>query len=346
MPRTRSLAWSELKIGILAVTALVLATMLVFAVGGQGGFAWQRYELKAKFPNVQGLKSGAVVRVAGVDVGQVTKVEFAGSDVEVTLGVNNENQGRITDQSRASIGSLSLLGEPIIDITPATAGTPLKDGDPIQTAKTEGQIADVAAGATETLDEATGLIREIRAGKGSVGKLFTDDQMYRELNEFVGSAQAVANGIQQGRGSLGMLIKDPAAYRQANQALANLQEMTRRINAGEGSLGQLLKDDALAKSMTSAGASADKILGGLQRGEGTAGKLLTDEALWKRINAMSDRIDKVIATLESGDGSAARLLHDKALYENMNGTANELKQLVADIRKDPKKYLNVRVSIF
>jgi phospholipid/cholesterol/gamma-HCH transport system substrate-binding protein len=346
MPRTRSLAWSELKIGILAVAALVLAAMLVFAVGGQGGFSWQRYELKAKFPNVQGLKSGAVVRVAGVDVGKVTDVDFVGSDVEVTLGVNNENTGRITDQSRASIGSLSLLGEPIIEISPSNQGTPLKDGDYIQTAKTAGQIADVAAGATETLDQATGLIKEIRSGKGTVGKLFTDEQMYTELSQFVASAQAVANGLQQGHGSLGMLIKDPAAYKSANLALANLQEMTQRINAGEGSLGKLLKDDALAQSMTSAGASADKILGGLQRGQGTAGKLLTDQALWDRINSLSDRIDKVVATLESGDGSAGRLLHDKALYENMNGTANELKQLVADIRKDPKKYLNVRVSIF
>jgi phospholipid/cholesterol/gamma-HCH transport system substrate-binding protein len=346
MPRTRSLAWSELKIGILAVAALVLAAMLVFAVGGQGGFSWQRYEIKARFPNVQGLKTGAVVRVAGVDVGQVTDVSFVGSDVQVTLGVNKENTGRITDQSRASIGSLSLLGEPIIEISPSTQGTPLKNGDFIQTARTPGQIADVAAGATQTLDQATGLIREIRSGKGTVGKLFTDDQMYKELNEFVGSAQAVATGLRQGRGSLGMLIKDPAAYRQFNLALGNLQDITRRINAGEGSLGKLLNDDALARSMSSAGASADKILGGLQRGEGTAGKLLTDQALWNRINSLSDRVDKVIATLETDDGTAGRLLHDKALYENMNGTANELKQLIADIRKDPKKYLNVRVSIF
>ena len=346
MPRTRSLAWSELKIGILAVAALVLAAMLVFAVGGQGGFSWQRYEIKAKFPNVQGLKSGAVVRVAGVDVGQVTAVEFIGSEVQVTLGVGNENSSRITDHSRASIGSLSLLGEPIIEISPSAEGTPLKDGDYIQTAKTAGQIADVAAGASETLDQATGLIKEIRSGKGTVGRLFTDDQMYKELSQFVGSAQAVATGIQQGRGSLGMLIKDPAAYREANAALANLQNMTRRINAGEGSLGRLLNDDALARSMTSAGANADKILGGLQRGEGTAGKLLTDQALWTRINSLSDRLDKVIGTLETSDGTAGRLLHDKALYENIDGTANELKQLIADIRKDPKKYLNVRVSIF
>jgi phospholipid/cholesterol/gamma-HCH transport system substrate-binding protein len=74
MPRTRSLAWAELKIGIVAVAAIVLTVMIVIAVGGAAGFAWQRYELKTKFPDVQGLKSGAVVRVAGVEVGKVTEV--------------------------------------------------------------------------------------------------------------------------------------------------------------------------------------------------------------------------------------------------------------------------------
>ena len=132
MPRTRSLAWSELKIGIIAVAALALAVMLIVAVGGQGGFAWDRYALKTKFSNVAGLKSGAVVRVAGVEVGKVTDVQLEGAEVLVTLGVNEEHQQRITEQSRASIGSLSLLGEPIIEITPAPQGRPLQDGEFIQ----------------------------------------------------------------------------------------------------------------------------------------------------------------------------------------------------------------------
>jgi len=34
------------------------------------------------------------------------------------------------------------------------------------------------------------------------------------------------------------------------------------------------------------------------------------------------------------------------LYENMNQAASELRTLIAEIRKDPRKYLNVRVSIF
>ena len=83
MPRTRSLAWSELKIGIVAVAAIVLATALIVAVGGAAGFSWQRYTLRTKFPDVKGLKTGAVVRVAGVEVGKVADVALSGAEVEV-----------------------------------------------------------------------------------------------------------------------------------------------------------------------------------------------------------------------------------------------------------------------
>src|SRR5690349_6708768 len=135
MPRTRSLAWSELKIGVMAVIALALTAIMVVSVGGASGFSWERYGLKTTFDNVQGLKSGAIVRVAGVEVGKVTDVDLNGTAVEVDLSVKKENQSRITSDSRASIGSMSLLGEPLIDISPASTGTPLKDGDYIKSSK-------------------------------------------------------------------------------------------------------------------------------------------------------------------------------------------------------------------
>lgn len=346
MPRTRSLAWSELKVGIVAVVAIALAIVLIVAVGGQAGFSWQRYELKTKFSNVQGLKAGAVVRVAGVEVGKVSDVDFAGAEVEVTLAVNKEQQSRITDQSRASIGSLSLLGEPTIEISPASQGTPLKGGDFIQSAPTAGQFSAVAENATQTLEQTTALIKELRSGRGTMGKLFSDDALYREMNQLVASAESLTNAINRGNGTLGRLVQDPALYKQANTAVANLQEMTRRINAGEGSLGHLLKDDQMARSLSSASTSLDQMTGKLSRGEGTAGKLLTDQQLYDRFNSVAARIDKLAADLEQGRGAAGQLLQDKQLYENMNGAASELRGLIGDIRKDPKKYLNVRVSIF
>jgi phospholipid/cholesterol/gamma-HCH transport system substrate-binding protein len=58
------------------------------------------------------------------------------------------------------------------------------------------------------------------------------------------------------------------------------------------------------------------------------------------------RLDSVTTDLSKGQGTAGQLLHDKQLYDNMNAAANELRGLISDVRKDPKKYLNVKVSIF
>jgi phospholipid/cholesterol/gamma-HCH transport system substrate-binding protein len=346
MHRTHSLAWSQLKIGILGLAALALATMLILAVGGQGGFSWQRYALKTKFGDIVGIKTGAVVRVAGVDVGKVTEIAFAGPEVEVTLEVNEAQQERITENSRASIGSLSLLGEPLIVISPSSEGRRLQDGDYIQSSRGPAGIGDMAAPVSAAVEEATQLIQDVRAGKGTMGKLMTDEALYREFNALLASAEGVVAGINRGQGTLGKLARDDAAYRQLNASLADLNEMTRRIRAGEGSFGQLLNDDALAKSLSQTATNFDEITARLNRGEGFAGKLLTDKAMNDRMNAITGRIDKLIASIEAGQGTAGRLVNDKQLYDNMNGAANELRSLIADIRKDPKKYLHMRLSIF
>jgi len=346
MPRTRSLAWSELKIGIITVAAIGLAIMLITAVGGQGGFAWQQYELRTRFEDVRGLKSGAVVRVAGVEVGKVSAVQLANAHVEVVLRVNNDNRSRITTDSRASIGALSLLGEPVIDITPSQTGRPLADGEFVEPGRAPGQLSDVAEGATQSLEQVSAILRDIRAGRGTVGQLFANDQLYKEVNGLLTSANIVAAELGRGDGTLGKLLRDPAAYNRFNAALGNLQDMTRRINAGEGSLGRLLNDEALAKSVTSASANLDQVTARLNRGDNTMGRLFTERELYDRLSSTMTRLDGLTEALQKGEGSAGQLLRDRQLYENMNAAAGELRQLIADIRKDPRRYLNVRVSIF
>src|SRR5512135_701758 len=110
MPRTRSLAWSELKLGVLTIVALVIAAITIVLVMGGKGFFWQRYPLKTRFANVAGLKSGAPVRVAGKEVGTVTGVEFSGDQVDVLFEVNKDVRRRVTNRSLATVGSVSLLG--------------------------------------------------------------------------------------------------------------------------------------------------------------------------------------------------------------------------------------------
>ncbi|HUF24566.1 MAG TPA: MlaD family protein [Vicinamibacterales bacterium] len=346
MPRTKSLAWSQLKLGIVGLVAIALATMLIIAVGGQAGFWWERYTLKTRFPNAAGMKAGAVVRLAGKDIGKVTSVDFAGSEIEVGMDIHEDVKPLITTDSRASMGSLSLLGEPIVEISAATTGTPLENGAYVQSTPASGSLTEVAATAQTTLGEANKILLGISEGRGSVGKLFTDEQLYADTTSFVNAAEAVVRDLQRGRGTLGQLTQNPAVYQSLERSLRSLEAMTARINRGEGSLGAFLHDDAMARSLSSASANVDEITARLNRGEGTAGKLLTDDALFTRMTELTGRFEKLAAGLESGEGTAGALLKDRQLYENMNRTVAELSGLVAEIRKDPKKYLNIRVSIF
>ena len=346
MPRTRSLAWSELKIGLLTITAIVIASILVFSLTGGKGWFWQRYTLKTRFPNVAGLAAGSPVRVAGVQVGSVKDIVFAGEQVDVVFEVNRKVQERITDKSIAFLGSVSLLGSSAVDITPATNGTPIPEYGYVPQGRAKGQFADIAEQAEGTIDEVTGLVRDLRKGRGSVGKLITDDRLYNDLQQFVSTAGQLTREIQQGKGSLGKLLKDPKAAESFEATLKNIENLTRRINAGEGSIGQLLKDDQFSKSLNGATSNLKELTDRLNRGEGTAGKLMTDPALFNRLNAVTEQFDQLVTKLNAGEGTAGQLLKDKQLYENMNGAVNDMRSLLAAIKADPKKYLNVKVSIF
>jgi phospholipid/cholesterol/gamma-HCH transport system substrate-binding protein len=346
MPRTRSLAWSELRIGILTIAAIVIAALLIFSLTGSRGFFWQRYTLKTRFPNAAGLAAGSPVRVAGVQVGSVKEVALAGDQVDVVFDVNKAVRSRITDKSVAFLGSVSLLGTSAVDITPATFGTPIPDYGYVPQGRSKGQFADIAEQASTGLDQITQLVTDMRAGKGTVGKLVTDEQLYTELERFVATAGELTRQVRAGRGTIGKLLNDPKSANALEASLANLETMTRRINAGEGSLGKLLHDDAFAASLNAATTNLRDLTARLNRGEGTAGKLITDEMLYNRLNSVTNRFDELVARLNQGEGTAGQLLKDKQLYENMNGAVNDLRALITEIKKDPKKYLNVKVSIF
>ena len=346
MPRTRSLAWSELKIGVLTSVALAIAAVAIFTLTGTKGFFWQRYHLKTRFPNAIGLSVGSPVRIAGVEVGSVKGIEIAGEEVDLVLEVNKEHRNQITTASVARLGSVSLLGEGAVDITPSTRGTPLPDWGFITPGRTPKAFADIADQASEGIDQINGLLRDVRAGKGTAGKFMTDERLYNELQQFVATAGQMTRELQQGRGTLGKLLKDPKAAESLEASVRNIEELTRRINAGEGSLGKLLNDETFSQALTGATTNFKELTDRLNRGEGTAGKLITDATLFNRLNSVTERFDQIMLKLNEGEGTAGRLLKDRQLYENMNGAVNDLRALITAISNDPKKYLNVKVSIF
>ena len=346
MPRTRSLAWSELKIGVLTIFAIVIVAITIFMLTGGKGFFWERYSLKTRFTNVAGLKPGSPVRVAGKEIGTVTEIDFAAEQIDVTFQVNKEIRSLITSESSATLGSVSLLGEGAVDITPSTVGTPVPEWGYVKTGRTPAQIADITEQASQGMAMLNRLVAGLSAGQGTVGKLLTDDRLYLQLQEFSTAANQMARSVQQGRGTVGRLLNDPQTANALEASMKNVEAVTQRLAAGEGSLGKLLKDDAFSQSLTAATGNMQTLTDRINRGEGTLGKLVTDDSVFKRLDSVTSHLDDLVNRLNQGEGTAGQLLKDKQLYENMNKTVTEMQALLADIRRDPKKYLNVKVSIF
>jgi len=208
MPRTRSLAWSELKLGVVGLVTAVLVVTLVFAVGGQGGFFWQHYPLKARFQSINGLKEGAVVRLAGKDVGRVKRIDFAGRDLDVVLQVSKDVRPLVTTDSTVSIGALSLLGEPIVDLTASDEGTPLEDWAYVPSGDRGGIFG---------------------SSHGTVGKLMNDDELYNRMNDLTMRIDSIATGLDKGKGSAGRFLHDDRLYENMNKTMLELHGLVADI---------------------------------------------------------------------------------------------------------------------
>jgi phospholipid/cholesterol/gamma-HCH transport system substrate-binding protein len=107
------------------------------------------------------------------------------------------------------------------------------------------RLGPIADRADETLSGLKSIVRDVEAGKGTLGLLVKDDKLYKEATETVTSLKHITSDIEQGKGTLGKLAKDDSLYLEAKDTVKNLKDITDGIKKGEGTLGKLAKDDSL-----------------------------------------------------------------------------------------------------
>jgi phospholipid/cholesterol/gamma-HCH transport system substrate-binding protein len=371
---------NQLRVGIFVLVAItVLVLMILNASGDINPFA-RKLHLKARFVDANGLREGSEVRLAGVRVGKVDKITLLPpSDVpnsprvEVLMTINNTIDGRpaserIRTDSQAQQGSPSLLGnEMLINITPGTAvGQPVQDYAvlPSSSANTVNDFAtsatDLAQRLSKLSDEISTIVRDVKAGKGTVGRLFNDEALYNNLNSTIVETQDVMRQIRSGQGSAGKFLNDPALYNNANDVTIQLRKIAEDLRAGRGSAGKFLTDDQLynrinhtADRLDRAVDSINDIITDVNSGKGTIGKLIKDEQIYNdartaiaRFSTTAERIDNMVSAAERGEGTVGKLLTDDALYSNVNQLSSEGVKLIYDFRQNPKKYLTIKFELF
>jgi phospholipid/cholesterol/gamma-HCH transport system substrate-binding protein len=381
MPRSKkTVSLSELRVGLLVLVSISVLIFLVLNASGDINPFSRKLHLKARFVDANGLREGSEVRLAGVRVGKVDKITLLPpSDVpnaprvEALMTIDSTIDGRpaaerIRSDSTAQQGSPSLLGnEMLINITPGTAvGQPVKDYSilPSSSSNTVNDFAtsgtDLAQRLSKLSDEISGMVRDVKEGKGTVGRLFSDEALYNNLNSTIRETEDVMRQVRSGNGSAGKFLNDPALYNNVNQITLQMKAIADDLRAGRGTAGKLLTDDEFYNRINRTADKLDRsveqinsMVADINAGRGTFGKLLKDEQIYNdariaiaKVNTTAERIDSLVAAAQRGEGTVGKLLTDDTLYSNVNQLSSEGVKMIYDFRQNPKKYLTIKFELF
>ena len=353
MPKTqRNLGFAQLRVGIFVFIGLAVFGFLILNATGDFNPFEQKLRLKARFANADGLREGAEVQLAGVNIGKVTGVKLLPFDspedekVEAIFSVTTELDGkpiteRIRTDSTAQLVATSVLAnDKMINITPGTL-----EGDAVLSNHVLNSNAAI-----------------------SVNQLTqTGNDLLRQINKLAIPTNEILNKANQGDGTLGRIINDESLYKsldstigEAKISMLKIQTVLDRVKGGDGTAGKLLNDPDLYNNLNKTVSQLEQIATDIRNGKGTAGKIITDEELYrdtraaikdinvvmtdlkpalKNLNKISSDFQQLAQELNEGKGSVGKILKDEALYNDarktiasLNSTTQKFETLIANVQ--------------
>ncbi|GAB3841159.1 MlaD family protein [Hymenobacter jeollabukensis] len=272
---------NHVRLGLFVLAGLGCLLAVLFLLGRQQNLFSRSLPVSADFRNVAGLLAGNNVRLGGITVGTVKRIQILNdSTVRVSMALNEEVRPFVRQNAVASIGTDGLVGNTIVNLTagPGTA-RPVQAGDVLRT--TAPASLDAMLG---TLDVSNQNLAVITKGLREVTDKLNHSEALWELlgNEQLGAdvtrsarnaaaasaqlrgaardVQHLTAGVRQGRGPLGYLLTDPAFARQLGHAArqlsgtsdtlaATLNDLQRQVQTGAGPVQTLLSDTTAARQL-------------------------------------------------------------------------------------------------
>jgi phospholipid/cholesterol/gamma-HCH transport system substrate-binding protein len=317
MKRSSFITWDQLRVGLVILAALAILTLAIYKLGQAANLFAKRYDLIAYLKEANGLTQGGTVTVAGQLAGTVKSIQFLPVDLDttrnlkLTLAIDQHLRDQIRGDSKAQIRTMGLLGDKVLDITPGTPKySALRNGDTI--------AVSPALDYEQVLAQAAGAVGDVVA-------------LTRDM-------RALTAGIVGGKGTIGQLVTNRDLYDQLTGTLSRTNAMLAKVQNPNGTVGRLLDDPTLYLRMTSMIASTDSLLRAVNSSQGTMGKMLRDTVLYANIVNMTRGADSLMRMLTKGNGLASKLLTDQTLYDQLNKLVTDLNAVLADVRRDPARY--------
>ncbi|MBK8215625.1 MAG: MCE family protein [Myxococcales bacterium] len=363
----------NIKVGIFVTLALLVSGVFVFMIGDNRRMWETKVTFHATFGDVSGLKPGAPIRMAGVDVGTVGEVGHAvdakDTKIHVTLNIVRSEAGRVRqdpdvseleaakkDRPRGTIAKVvnkGLLGDKMIELTvgdqrfpEAVPNTQLRTEEPMDLGKYITKLESIGEKAEKTL----GNIERIT---GSLA----NDKFSQDLQGTVAAVHDILDAVAHNKdGAAHKLLFDKQEAQKIEALLSNLvvisgnvsaitndvHGMTTRVNQGPGLAHALLYDEQMAQGVTGSLVELKNTLEAVRTKEGLAHAVVygdpNTQKVLQNVGAMSDDMRVVVANVRQGKGTIGGLLVDPSIYE-------DLKAIVGNVERNQVLRALVRYSI-
>jgi len=359
VPSEKQVRWSQLRVGITVLAALITLAVLIFLMTGTTGLFTKKLLVRSYVDNAGGLRVGAPVRLEGVDIGNVVAIRVVAdpkrraAPVEVTMKITSRFADTMRSDCLVELTTAGVLGEVFVDMDCRQArGGPLVSGAELPTRDTP-QLQDVVRASQSTLQNLDVLVKRldnivsfIQSGQGSIGKIIYDPELFDRANNAVTQLQQIMTQINSPHGTIGKLLNSEELYDKANATIDNVNKIIDEANSGQGTIGKFLKDPSLYDNANKMVANGNQLVSDINAGKGTLGRLAKDEALAKRIDDTITRLNNITTQLDEGKGTAGKFLKDPSLYNNADELLVETRNLIKAVRQDPKKYLTIHLKLF
>ncbi len=310
MQRSIRVKWGRLWVGALLLFALT-ALMYTSITGGGTSIFDKKGSFVCYFGNVNGLVKGSPIWMSGLEVGNVSSLDFdivdESRNVRVVCRVKRSIWPYLTQDARVVLGTIGFLGDKYIEIRPGVHG-----GDIIE---------DMGVIATQEIGNAPDMFKAGEEAANSAGAV-------------VASLDTMLTRMNRGEGTLGRIASDEELYTQMTDLLASLTELSVGLQANQERLMV-----SLEKMSGSVASLADQV----NQNESTVGRLMSDPALYDNLAGTTARLDSILTKIDVAEGNLGLLVNDTALYVEMTNLLARANNLITDIQDNPRDYFKFSV---
>lgn len=357
MPDPGKIRWAQLKVGLVAVGSFIILAVLIFLLTSTRGLFHSYALLRTYMEDAGGIADGSLVRLNGITIGYLDQLRLTNSKdrkrtIEFDMMVKEEYLRDIPVDSVVGISAANLLGDKFLNITKGMNSQTVRQGAELQSLTAQ-DIPELMASMATLLQSFQGIVNRVDSllagveeGKGNIGKLLKDEQLYDRLNGIASEGQKLLSDIRTGHGTFSKLIYDDELYKQLQAPLRRIDAMLADLQSGQGTAGKFLKDPTLYDDLHQTITEIRGVVAEVNSGKGTAGKLLKDEQLYSKMNELLARLTTTVDKINGGQGTLGQLVANPALYDSLTSASREFQSLAKDMRANPKKFLTIRLMLF